>query len=275
MTGRQVGAACEEAEAAGEVRLALLLAQAGENCEVAADVKKQMRVWREERRGAPAAGSRAATTWELLGRQKGCQQLYMLLAGDLDFEEELKPQSRDASHMRRTAARALLGRQVRWLRALALQLWYGVPKVEEKIAFVPNTSVEQVLRDFKKAVDQGRIPGTDSTPTLSRMKAPCFLPRRYAALTLSSARVFIRWMRSPAHAFVSKRLSVRNSRMTSLCVSCFILAAPVAPYGRVTDRVPVKHNDVRYELLNVFADSKVWDRFSCRCLVAECACALI
>jgi hypothetical protein len=118
LSARRVDEACDVAVDAGQLDLALLLAQAGEHTSLARDMRAQVDWLDKSKRAELVESGVDAEAAKLL-------HIYRLLAGDVDgLLEGLR-----ADH-ERDPARVPGGRLLDWKRTLSLYLWYAFPAAE-------------------------------------------------------------------------------------------------------------------------------------------------
>lgn len=106
MTGNQVDRACEAAVQGGDIRLATLLMQAGDDEEYQADLQLQLQKWREHRADAQIS--------------KSYRRLYELLSGNVTESKGIQ-----ASSEADTSSTVVISEGLDWKRALAIRFWYG------------------------------------------------------------------------------------------------------------------------------------------------------
>jgi nuclear pore complex protein Nup98-Nup96 len=119
LTGHQVDRAAEASAQGGDIRLAVLVAQADGTQPFREQMRAQLETWR--------AGNNDAHI------SKSYRRVYALLAGIVDVLEGVP--DRDAVN---ASASVIVSEGLDWLRALALQLWYG-SSTEAPIAVAVNT----------------------------------------------------------------------------------------------------------------------------------------
>jgi hypothetical protein len=241
LAGHRVQAACKEAESLDDLRLALLIAQAGENDEVQKDLHQQIALWQKALPSASASASSFSsmsssagrTVWEMIGKSTGYQEIFSLLAGSLEGKPDAS--SMDDSQSFRSSTMTILNEKLDWEWAFALQLWYGVPRApsNSSSSLQYQTPLSNTLKQYKQSVATGKMPSP--AITYSRPFSASSASSRHSKITSSTKTYDVQ---GAIHATSSSAISNPTSS------SC---------------------NDIRFELIDTYIneDNHVGSNVAC------------